>query len=95
MKLRRRIRLAFATLALAGIVSLPVPSLAQLSDPAAGNGAPAVSESIFGACMAIVCGASINVLKVQPHPAVIAAAVGSCIAAFLDAVFTPDNSNGG
>jgi len=89
----RRFRLALAALALASIVTLPLPSRAQDTDPALG-GLPPVSDTVVGACMAIICGASLNVLKVEPHPAVIASAVGSCLAAFLDALFTPDGTGG-
>lgn len=85
MRLIRRPRAWLASGILVLALAVPLPSVAQEL-----SGGPATPDTLVGALLAVVCGASINVARVFPHPLVVATAIGSCAGAFLDAISTPD-----
>lgn len=84
MKLRSAPRKWAVTLALALACVMPAAALADAP-------APIVAEpSLYGALMAIACGASTNVARHAPLPIVIAVTIAACTAAYLDAMSAPD-----
>ena len=83
--MRRRI----APLVLALALSLPAHAFAADAPSPPDSGAPP-GDTVVGALLAVVCGASLNVARVFPHPFVIATAVGSCLGAVIDAISTSD-----
>lgn len=85
-----RQRLVALALALALACTAPVKLAAQTPDAPAVPGAPGAADTFYGACMAVICGASINIGRHVFIPIVWGVAVASCAAAMLDAMSSPD-----
>jgi hypothetical protein len=93
MMSRRILQAPLAALALAVWLHAAVPAEALALPRTMSNGrvrAPIERHSVVGVLMAIACGGSINIARVDPVPIVVVVAGATCLIALVDAWLTPD-----